>query len=277
MAVGTAYRSTCHGCSLAPPGFPLLLALEEQSSRAAEGRLPHSNPHSTIVPCQSPVGAPRIHGQLLELGVDVSEATVSKYMIRGSGTPSQTWRTFLENQAMDLIALDFFTVPTATFRVLFVLVILSHARRRIMHLNATTNPTADWTARQLAEACGAAGPTNLIRGRDAIYGEVLHHQANAFQITETPTAPRLPWQNPYAESVIGSIRRDCLDHVIVLGVRHRNRVLTGYTEYYNAVRTHLSLHKGAPNGRSIQPPSLGHIVEFPCLGHLHLKYVRTAA
>jgi putative transposase len=223
-------------------------------------------------------GAPRIHGELLKLGIDVSEATVSKYMIRRSEPPSQTWRTFLENHATELIALDFFTVPTATFRILFVLVILSHDRRRILHFNVTANPTAEWTARQLLEACGPdETPTWLIRDRDSIYGPAFHRQAVALGIGEVPTAPRSPWQNPYAERVIGTLRRECLDHVIVFGERHLKRVLSSYTDYYHCARTHLSLQKDAPDGRSVQPPELGQVVAFPRVGGLHHQYARMAA
>jgi putative transposase len=154
-------------------------------------------------------GAPRSHGELLKLGIEVSEGTVSKYMIRGRGPPSQTWRTFLENHATELIALDFFTVPTATFRVLFVIVILSHSRRRILHFNVTAHPTAAWTGRQLLEACGfEETPRYLMRDRDGIYGEKFRRQAAALKIQEILIAPPSPWQNPYAERVIGSIRRE---------------------------------------------------------------------
>ena len=223
-------------------------------------------------------GAPRIHGELLKLGIEVSEATVSKYMIRHRRPPSQTWRTFLENHAKEFIALDFFTVPTATFRVLFVLVILSHDRRRILCFNVTAHPTADWTARQLVEACGIdEAPRYLLRDRDTIYGEVFRRQASALGITEVPTAPRSPWQNPYAERVIGCIRRECLDHMILLGERHLKRVLTEYAEYYNRVRTHLSLAKDAPEYRSVSGLQQGRVVELDQVGGLHHEYVRMAA
>ena len=163
---------------------------------------------------------------MLKLGIEVSETTVSKYMIKHQRPPSQNWRTFLQNHAKELIALDFFTVPTATFRVLFVLVILSHDRRRILHFNVTEHPTAAWTARQLLEACGTDdAPRFLVRDRDAIYGETFRRQVTALKIQEVPTAPRSPWQNAYAERVIGSIRRECLNHMIVLGERHLRRIL----------------------------------------------------
>jgi transposase InsO family protein len=207
-------------------------------------------------------GAPRIHGELLKLGVTVSQATVSKYMRRPRRPPSQAWRTFLKNHAKDLIALDFFTVPTATFRVLFVLVVLSHARRRLVHFNVTEHPTADWTGRQLLEACGLEeAPRHLIRDRDQVYGERFSRQARTLDIREVVIAPRSPWQNPYAERVIGSIRRECLDHVVVLGERHLLGILSKYVDYYNGTRTHLSLTKDAPEPRSVRPPSQGRVVE----------------
>jgi transposase InsO family protein len=156
-------------------------------------------------------GAPRIHGELLKLGVTVSQATVSKYILRRRRPPSQAWRTFLKNHGKDLIALDFFTVPTATFRVLFVLVMLTHSRRRLVHLNVTEHPTAEWTARQLLEACALEeAPRYLIRDRDQVYGERFSRQAQTLGIQEAVISPRSPWQNPYAERVIGSIRRECL-------------------------------------------------------------------
>ena len=223
-------------------------------------------------------GAPRIHGELLKLGIDVSEATVSKYMIRSGQPPSQTWRTFLENHTKELVALDFFTVPTATFRILFVLIILSHDRRRILLFNVTEHPTAAWTARQLLEACGLdEAPRYLLRDRDAIYGEEFRRQAAALGIKEVTTAPRSPWQNPYAERVIGSIRRECLDHVVILGERQLKRVLASYADYYHRVRTHLSLKKDAPKGRPIQPPEQWRVVELKRVGGLYNEYVRMTA
>ena len=222
-------------------------------------------------------GAPRIHGELLKLGIEISETTVAKHMIKRRGPPSQAWRTFLDNHAKATIALDFFTVPTATFKVLFVLVILSHNRRRILHFNATEHPTAVWTARQLLEACGPdEAPRYLIRDRDTIYGEAFRRQARALRIEEVPTAPRSPWQNPYAERVIGSIRRECLDHVIVLSTTHLRRVLSSYAAYYNGTRTHLPLSKDTPKERMVQPPAQGIVKELKHVGRLHHEYVRMA-
>ncbi|PYU91071.1 MAG: transposase [Acidobacteria bacterium] len=223
-------------------------------------------------------GAPRIHGELLKLGLTVSQATVSKYMVRPRRPPSQAWRTFLKNHGPDLIALDFFTVPTATFRVLFVLVMLTHSRRRLVHLNVAEHPTAEWTARQLLEACALEeGHRYLIRDRDQVYGERFSRQAKTLDIRETVIAPRSPWQNAYAERVIGSIRRECLDHVVVIGERHLKRILSEYVDYYNRTRTHLSLAKDAPEPRSVQPPRQGRVVEVPRVGGLHQEYLRKAA
>jgi putative transposase len=223
-------------------------------------------------------GAPRIHGELLKLGVTVSQATVSKYMVRPRRPPSQAWRTFLKNHAQDLIALDLFTVPTATFRVLFVLVILTHSRRRLVHFNVTEHPTAEWTARQLLEACAQEeAPRYLIRDRDQVYGERFSRQAKTLDIGEVVIAPRSPWQNAYAERVIGSIRRECLDHVVVIGERHLMRILSEYVDYYNRTRTHLSLTKDAPEPRRVQPSSHGGVVEVSRVGGLHHEYLRRAA
>ena len=223
-------------------------------------------------------GAPRIHGELLKLGIEVSEATVSRYMVKRRGPRSQTWRTFLDNHGKEIIALDFFTIPTATFQILFVLIILRHDRRRILHVNVTAHPTATWTARQLKEACGLDEvPRYLLRDRDAIYGEHFHRQAAALRITEVPTAPRSPWQNPYAERVIGSIRRECLDHMIILGERHLKRILSSYVDYYHGARTHLSLSKDAPDGRVVQPVETGRVVALRRVGGLHHFYTRMAA
>jgi putative transposase len=223
-------------------------------------------------------GAPRIHGELLKLGLAVSQATVSKYMLRSRRPPSQAWQTFLKNHAGDLMALDFFTVPTATFRVLFVLVLLTHSRRRLVHFNVTEHPTAEWTARQLLEACAQEeAPRYLIRDRDRVYGERFSCQAETLEIREVVIAPRSPWQNAYAERVIGSIRRECLDHIVVIGERHLRRILSQYVGYYNRTRTHLALSKDPPERRAVQRPSEGTVIEFPRVGGLHHEYVRRAA
>jgi len=229
--------------------------------------------------CANPLwGAPRIHDELLKLGVTVSQATVSKCILRHRRPPSQAWRTFLKNHAKDVVALDFFTVPTATFRVLFVLVMLTHGRRRLVHVNMTEHPTAEWTARQLLEACvNEEAPRYLIRDRDQVYGARFCRQAATLDIREVVIAPRSPWQNAYAERVIGSIRRECLDHVVVIGERHLRHILSKYVDYYNGTRTHLSLAKDAPEPRKVQLPSQGKVVEVPRVGGLHHEYRRRAA
>ena len=199
-------------------------------------------------------GAPRIHGELLKLGIDVSQATVAKYMPRHRRPPSQTWRTFLTNHVGQITAADFFVVPTATYRLLFVLVILAHERRRVVHVAVTAHPTAAWTAQQLREAFpGDEVPRYLIRDRDAAFAGI-GPTATGMGIHEVLTAPRSPWQNAYAERLIGSIRRECLDHVIVVNEIGLSRILTRYLAYYHESRTHLSLAKDSPQPRPIAPP-----------------------
>ncbi len=202
-------------------------------------------------------GAPRIHGELLKLGIEVSERTVSRLMPKRSTAPSQTWRAFLDNHVRDLVSIDFFTVPTARLRVLFVFIVLSHERRRVIHFNITEHPTAAWTAQQIVEAFPEdQTPRYLVRDRDGTYGEYFQHRVQGMGIREVRTAPRSPWQNPYAERVIGSIRRERLSHMIVLHDKHLRRILKGYFRYYHESRTHLSLDKDAPEAREIQANKL---------------------
>jgi transposase InsO family protein len=222
--------------------------------------------------------APRIHGELLKIGIEVSQATVAKYMVRHRKPPSQTWRSFLNNHVKDLVAVDFFVVPTITFQLLFALVILSHDRRRPVHFAVTANPTAEWTARQLLEAFPwNNAPRYLLRDRDGVYGEKFCDTAKWMGIREVLAAPRSPWQNTYVERLIGSIRRECLDHVMVFHEAGLRRILKDYFEYYETCRTHLSLEKDAPVSRSVEPPSLGPVVEIPKVGGLHHLYTRKAA
>jgi len=223
-------------------------------------------------------GARRIHGELLKLGIEISQATVSKYMLKSKKSPSQTWRTFLDNHADCLAAMDFFTVPTARFRVLYVFIVLSHDRRKVVHFNATEHPTAQWTAQQLVEAFPfATAPCCLMRDRDAIYGERVRRRIKSLGIDEIISAPRSPWQNPYVERVIGSIRRECLDHVIVFNERHLQRILGDYVDYYHSSRTHLSLCKDPPDSRRAESVEAGNIVALPRVGGLHHRYTRIAA
>ncbi len=192
-------------------------------------------------------GAPRIHGELLKLGYDLCESTIAKYMVRWSGPPSQTWQTFIRNHLTEIVAIDFFTVSTASFRTLYVFLVLSLDRRRIIHFNVTRNPTAEWTSLQLI-------------------------QAFPFD-----TAPRSPWQNGYCERVIGAIRRECLDHVILLNEKHLRGVLKEYLAYYHESRTHLGLGKDAPEPRAVQTQDVGPVACEPALGGLHHRYYREAA
>ncbi len=223
-------------------------------------------------------GAPRIHGELLKLGIQVSQATVAKYMVRHRQAPSQSWRTFLKNHAKVLVSVDFFFVPTIAFQLLFVFVILDHDRRRPMHFAVTSNPATEWTARQLLEAFPwGNAPRYLLRDRDGAYGEKFRETAKGMGIREVLAAPRSPWQNSYAERLIGSIRRECLDHVIVFHEAGLRRILKGYFQYYERCRTHLSLEKDAPVSRPVEPPSLGHVIQIPKVGGLHHLYTRQAA
>jgi len=219
-------------------------------------------------------GAPRIHGELLRLGIEVGETTVAKYMVKGGRPSSQTWRTFLSNQVAGIAAMDFLVVPTIGFRLLYALVILRHDRRQIVLIGVTGHPTAQWIARQIAEVFAwDETPCYLIRDRDAAYGHSVRRRLQAMGIRDRPTAPRSPWQNAYVERVIGSIRRDCLDHIIVLGEAHLRRTLKAYVSYYNGARTHLSLQKDAPFPRPIE--RVGRISSTPILGGLHHQYGRT--
>jgi len=218
-------------------------------------------------------GAPRIHGELLKLGIDIGQTSVAKYIAQRRGPPSQGWRTFLRNHADGIAAMDLFVVPTISLRLLYGLLILRHDRRRLLWLGATRYPTAEWIARQLTEACGwDEAPRYLVRDRDRSYGEVFVRRVRAMGIRDRPTSPRSPWQNGYAERLIGSIRRECLDHVIVFGESHLHHLLRCYLGYYNQTRTHLSLDKDAPISRAIQ--TAGRIVGCPVLGGLHHQYAR---
>jgi putative transposase len=221
-------------------------------------------------------GAPRIHGELTKLGTVVAERTVSRLIAGRRSPPSKTWRTFLANHVRDLVSIDFFTVPTARFRVLFVLVFLVHDRRCVLHFNITEHPTASWTAQQIVEAFpDDKASAYLLRDRDRIFGELFRQRVKRFGIEEVLTAPQSPWQNPFVERLIGSVRRECLDHMLVFSEPHLRRILTRYFAYYHRTRTHLSLDKDAPDGRAIE--RRGTVVETSEVGGLHHRYVRRAA
>src|SRR5437879_13414089 len=220
-------------------------------------------------------GAPRIHGELLKLGFEVAQSTIAKYMVKRRGPPSQGWRTFPRNHAPDIAAMDLFVVPTTGFKLLYGLVIVRIDRRDLVWINVTTNPTAEWIARQITEACPwDEAPRYLIRDRDTSYGAAVTRRLQAMGIRDRPITPRSPWQNGHFERLIGSIRRECLDHVVVLGERHLRHLLANYATYYNGVRTHLALDKDTPLDRPVQ--TVGRIASVTWLGGLHRYYVRTA-
>lgn len=218
-------------------------------------------------------GAPRIHGELLKLGFEVAQSTVSNYMAKRRGPPSQGWRTFLRNHADAIAAIDLCVVPTLTFERLFAFVVLGHGRRQLLWFAVTRNPTAEWLAQQIVEAFPwDTAPAYLLRDNDAAYGRVLTRRLRAMGIRDRPITPRSPWQNAYVERLIGTIRRDCLDHVLIFGEQHLRRVLELYALYYNRTRTHLGLDKDTPLGREIQ--CFGTVTAMPVLFGLHHRYER---
>ena len=218
-------------------------------------------------------GAPRVHDELIKLGFSVAQSSVAKYMVRRRGPPSQGWRTFLRNHAPDIAAMDLFVVPTISFDLLYAFVIVHLDRRELVWINVMTNPTAEWIARQRTEALPwNEAPRYLIRDRDQIYGTAVTRRLRAMGIRDKPIAPASPWQNGFAERLIGSIRRECMDHFIVLGEAHLRRILRSYARYYNDIRTHRSLDKDAPVSRPVQ--RTGTIGSHALLGGLHHHYGR---
>ena len=253
-----------------------------KSRRGRTGRLPVGSELAGLVRTMAlakPLwGAPRIHGELLKLRFDISKRTVARLMPRRPKPPSQTWRTVLQNHVADLVSVDFFVVPTAAFRVLYVFVVLLHHRRQVVHFTVTDSPTAAWTAQQIVEAFpDQEAPRYLLRDRDSIYGGEFRRRVQGIGIAEVLAAARSPWQNPFAERVIGTIRRELLDHVIVLNAGHLRRRLRSYLSYYHVSRTHLALEKDAPEPRAVEPPGHGQVVALPQVGGLHHRYVRRAA
>src|SRR6476646_6791806 len=218
-------------------------------------------------------GAPRIHGELLKLGFSVAQSSVAKYMVKRRGPPSQEWRTFLRNHAPHIAAMDLVVVPTIGFKLLYGFVIIRLDRRDLVWIGVTTNPAAEWVARQITAAFPwDSAPRYLIRDRDRIYGSVVTRRLRAMGIRDKPIAPASPWQNSFAERLIGSIRRECVDHIVVLGEAHLHRVLKCYADYYNNFRTHRSLNKDAPVSRPAQ--RIGSIKSHAILGGLHHHYAR---
>ena len=216
-------------------------------------------------------GAPRIHGELLKLGFEIAQSSVAKYMVKRRGPPNHGWRTFLHNHAPD--TMDSFVVPTISFDLLYPFVIVRLDRRNLVWVNVTTNPTAEWIARQVTEAFPwDYAPQYLIRDRDRIYGAIFRDRVCAMGIRDKPIAPASPWQNCFVERLIGSIRRECVDHLVVLSEAHLRRVLRAYARYYNDIRIHQSLDKDAPVSRPVQ--RTGSISSNAILGGLHQHYVR---
>jgi putative transposase len=240
----------------------------EKELRDVIRRMAHDNPLW---------GAPRILSELRLLGYEVSQATVAKYMPTTRKPPSQTWRTFLDNHIRDIAAIDFFVVPTLTFRVLYGLLVLRHDQRVVVHFNATEHPAAQWTTQQIVEAFPFdEAPRFLLRDRDDIFGAHFRQRVRNMGIEEVVIAPRSPWQNPYVERMIGTLRRELLDHVIVRNEAHLCRLVASYLDYYHTVHPHLSLERNAPIPRPMQAPSEGQMVAMPCVGDLHHGYQRVA-
>lgn len=224
-------------------------------------------------------GSKRIQAELAKLGIRVSDSTIRKYRPKARRQPGeQTWKTFLQNHAKEFTSVDFFTVPTATFRVLYVFLVLSHERRKVLHFNVTDSPSAAWTAQQLTEAFAYSHPPRyLLRDRDTIYGLQFQARAVSLGLEQKLIATRSPWQSPFVERLIGSIRRECLDQVIVLHARHLHRLLSDYLQYYHCHRTHRALDQDCPQPRPMEPPAQGKIIALPLLGGLHHRYSRQAA
>jgi transposase InsO family protein len=218
-------------------------------------------------------GASRIHGELLMLGFEVAQSTVSKYMARSPKPPSQSWRTFLRNHAEAIAAIDMCVVPTLTFDLLFAFMVLGHGRRQLLWFEVTRHPTAEWLARQITEAFPwTSAPTYLVRDNDRAYGHIFAARLRAMGIRDRPITPRSPWQNGIAERLIGTLRHECLDHIVVFGEAHLRKILSAYAAYYNQARTHLALQKDAPIQRAVQ--RFGRISGMPVLAGLHHQYFR---
>jgi transposase InsO family protein len=278
LAVGPAHRQTGDRRRLASTCFRLFWTWKSRRRTGRPGVPADVRALIRELSTANPLwGAPRIHGELKKLGVDVSQSTVAEYMRRHPRPPSQTWRTFLTNHASQIMAADLFVVPAVTFRLLFVLVILAHDWRRIIHVAVTAHPTGGWIAQQLRNAFPEdQAPHYLVHDRDGAFAEVATTVAG-MHVEAVRTAPRSPWQNAYIERLIGSIRRECLDHVIVVNEIGLRRVLASYVAYYTRSRTHLALAKDSPVPRPVQAASAGRIVVAPEVGGLHHRYDRVAA
>jgi len=224
-------------------------------------------------------GAPRIRAELVLLGHEVAQSTVEKYMAkRRDPEKGQRWSTFLRNHMKVTAACDFFVVPTLTFKMLYAFVVLSHDRRRIVHVGVTAHPTAEWTARQVREAFPGDGtePQYLLHDRDGIYGDRFHDEVGAIGLRELLSGRRSPWMNPFVERVIGSIRRECTDHVIAMGEQHLTQILREYAAYHNSARCHQALDGDAPEMRARETTPVADVIAVPVLGGLHHEYRRAA-
>jgi len=247
-----------------PPLAPELVSLIEQMAR------------------ENPLWSRRrIASELAKLGHAVDKDTVAKYLPkpapRPHRPPSQSWKSFVRNHLVGTIAIDFLTVPTVTFNILYVFFVLSLERRRVLHVNVTAHPYAAWAAQQIVEAIGAEiAPARLIRDRDAIFGNEFDARVDNLGVRQIRISPRSPWQNGYAERWVGTLRRELLDHVIVVGERHLLRLVRQHVAYYNEDRPHISLDRDAPVARAVQPPSAGRVVALPRVGGLHHRYSRAA-
>jgi transposase InsO family protein len=223
-------------------------------------------------------GSPRIRDELAKLGLHASTATIRKYRPKSRRRPSQGWQTFFRNHAGAIAAMDFFVVPTVTLRLLYVLILITHERREVIHFNITEAPTAAWTAQQIVNAFPYdTAPMYLLRDRDSIYGSAFVRRVDGMGIQQKLISPHSPWQNPYVERLVGSIRRECLNRVIVFNERHLRQLLEAYFKYYHKVRPHRSLAYDSPVPRPVEAPDGGKIVEMPLVGGLHHHYLRQAA
>ena len=222
-------------------------------------------------------GVPHVKSELALLGYDIAESTVAKYMVRQPKPPSQTWRTFLKNHAADIVACDYFTLYTVTFRIYYVFVMLRHSDQKIMHFNITQNPTMEWTFQQVREAFPFdTAPRYLLHDNGSAFSKEFWEKLKSLGIESVRTAYRSPWQNPYVERVNGTLRRECFDHLIILNEKHLRRALSAFIDYYNTTRPHLSLKRNSPIPRELDPPSNGKIASTPILGGLHHRYHRVA-
>jgi transposase InsO family protein len=273
------HRSSRHGGALAARKISAVLGAAFKQigkNRSASRQFSDSHIDSHFGEANPLWRAPRIHGELKKLGIAVSERTVSRILQTLKRPPSQTWKTFLQNHVGELVAIDFFTVPTIRLRVLFVFLVIEHRRRRVLHFGVTEHPTAEWTGQQVIEAFSERDAKGyLIRDRDALFGHEFRRRIQSLDMKEVVTAPRSPWQNAFVERLIGSIRRECLNHVVVLSQRHLRRLLKGYFAYYQWSRTHLALAKDAPEPRAIMRQ--GEIIAITQVGGLHHRYERRAA